>query len=166
CLGSALRWQRQDRRCPYLLAAPQARRVGHQSAVSPHSARGRSASRRPRCHHSRRRVESALRLHFGRRRARARIRRTMAFMAAVVTGAVVLAFCIPLAVFVRSVAYDRAIDNADLEARSLAAELSMVNSAAAVERLLLLADGAADTTPATVYLRNGQIFGRLRGTPG
>ena len=90
----------------------------------------------------------------------------MAFMAAVVTGAVVLAFCIPLAVFVRSVAYDRAIDNADLEARSLAAELSMVNSAAALERLLLLADGAADTTPATVYLRNGQIFGRLRGTPG
>jgi len=86
-------------------------------------------------------------------------------MAAVVTAAVVLAFCIPLAFFVRSVAYDRAIDNAELEARSLAAELSTVNSLTAVERLALIADGAADTTPVTVYLRNGQVFGRLPGTP-
>ena len=86
-------------------------------------------------------------------------------MAAVVTAAVVLAFCIPLAFFVRSVAYDRAIDSAELEARSLAAELSTVTSPAEVERLALIADGAADRTPATVYLRNGQVFGRLSGTP-
>jgi CHASE2 domain-containing sensor protein len=46
-----------------------------------------------------------------------RIRRRLALVAAVVTAAVVLAFCVPLAIFVRSVAYDRAVDSAELEAQ-------------------------------------------------
>jgi len=89
----------------------------------------------------------------------------MAFMAAVVTATVVLAFCIPLSLFVRSVAYDRAIDGAELEARSLAAELLTVSDRATVERLTRLANGAAGT-PATIYLANGLVLGAPAGAPG
>jgi len=86
-------------------------------------------------------------------------------MAAVVTATVVLAFCIPLSLFVRSVAYDRAIDGAELEARSLAAELLTVSDRATVERLTRLANGAAGT-PATIYLANGLVLGAPAGAPG
>lgn len=86
-------------------------------------------------------------------------------MAAVVTSAVVLAFCIPLSLFVRSVAYDRAIDGAELQARSLAAELVTVNDRPAIERLARLASGAA-STPAAVYLANGQVAGVTPLSPG
>ena len=48
---------------------------------------------------------------------RPRIRRRLAVITTVVTGTVVLAFCIPLAFFVRAIAYDRAIDAAELQAR-------------------------------------------------
>jgi len=82
----------------------------------------------------------------------------MAFMAAVVTGTVVLAFCIPLALYVRSVAYDRAVDGADVEARSLAAELFNVRDLPTIERLTRLANGAAPGTPATVYLADGRVL--------
>jgi signal transduction histidine kinase len=88
----------------------------------------------------------------------------MALMAAVVTGAVVLAFCIPLSLFVRSVAYDRAVDGADLQARTLAAELATVTSQATILRLTRQANVAARSTPAAVYLANGQVVGAA-GTP-
>jgi signal transduction histidine kinase len=94
-----------------------------------------------------------------RSRGRPRIRRRMALMAAVVTGAVVLAFCIPLSLFVRSVAYDRAVDGAEVQARSLAAELVTVADRATIERLARQANGAASQTPATVYLASGQAIG-------
>jgi len=83
----------------------------------------------------------------------------MALMAAVVTGAVVLAFCIPLSLFVRSVAYDRAIDGADLQARTLAAELVTVTAQATVLRLTQRANVAARSTPAAVYLADGHVVG-------
>ena len=90
------------------------------------------AARRPRQRRRRRGTASGgdLKMARARSRSRARIRRKMAFMAAVVTGTVVLAFCIPLALYVRSVAYDRAVDGADVEARSLAAELFNVRDLA------------------------------------
>jgi signal transduction histidine kinase len=86
---------------------------------------------------------------------RPRIRRRLALIAAVATGTVMLAFCIPLAFFVRSVAYDRAVDNAELQARSLAAELAGVHDPAAIGRITRQANSAANSR-ATVYLSPGQ----------
>jgi two-component system, OmpR family, KDP operon response regulator KdpE len=82
---------------------------------------------------------------------RPRIRRRLAVITAVVTGTVVLAFCIPLAFFVRAIAYDRAIDAAELQARSLAAELVAVRDPAAIGRIAAQANSAA-SSPATVLL--------------
>lgn len=72
----------------------------------------------------------------------------------VATGTVMLAFCIPLAFFVRSVTYDRAIDAAELQARSLAAELAAVRDPVAITRIAGQANSAASSR-ATVYLANG-----------
>ncbi|MGA3354214.1 MAG: HAMP domain-containing sensor histidine kinase [Acidimicrobiales bacterium] len=85
-------------------------------------------------------------------------------MAAVVTGVVVLIFCIPLAFFVRSVATDRAIDGASLEASSLAAELYTVKDRPTMARLTSSANEAAET-PVTVYLVDGQVLGAVSGSP-
>jgi signal transduction histidine kinase len=82
---------------------------------------------------------------------RPRIRRRLAVITAVVTGTVVLAFCIPLAFFVRAIAYDRAIDAAELQARSLAAELVAVRDPAAIGRIVAQANSAA-SSPAIVFL--------------
>ena len=85
-------------------------------------------------------------------------------MAAVVTGTVVLIFCIPLAFFVRSVAYDRAIDGANLEASSLAAELYTVKDRPTMVRLTRSANEAAET-PVAVYLADGEVLGAVPGSP-
>ncbi len=85
-------------------------------------------------------------------------------MAAVVTGTVVVAFCIPLTLFITSVANDRAIDGAELEARSLAAELTAVSDHATIERLARQENVVASTS-ATVYLVNGQMLGARPGAP-
>jgi signal transduction histidine kinase len=87
---------------------------------------------------------------------RPRIRRRLALIAAVATGAVMLAFCIPLAFFVRTVAYDRAIDAAELQARSLAAELSGVHGQVAIDRIARQANSAA-VSHATVFLTRGRV---------
>jgi signal transduction histidine kinase len=79
-------------------------------------------------------------------------------MAAAVTTTVVLAFCIPLAFYVRNVAYDRAIDSAELQARSLAATLEGVNTSNEAARALAAANAAA-ITPAAVVLSTGQWMG-------
>ena len=91
---------------------------------------------------------------------RPRIRRRLALISAVATGTVMLAFCIPLSFAVRSVAYDRAIDVAQLQARSLAAELATASNRAAVVNLARRANSAAPTM-ASVYLASGHIVGRL-----
>ncbi len=90
-----------------------------------------------------------------RQAGRPRIRRRLALIAAVATGTVMLAFCVPLAFFVRTVAYDRAIDAAELQARSLAAELAGVTSQATIERIAGQANSAA-MSRATVYLTGGR----------
>src|SRR5215469_2019155 len=86
---------------------------------------------------------------------RPRIRRRLALITAVATGTVLLAFCLPLAFFVRTVAYDRGIDAAELQARSLAAELAGVRDQVAIARIARQANSAA-VSRATVYLANGR----------
>lgn len=86
---------------------------------------------------------------------RPRIRRRLALIATAATGTVMLAFCVPLAFFVRTVAYDRAIDAAELQARSLAAELAGVTSNVTIMRIVRQANGAA-VSRATVYLADGR----------
>jgi signal transduction histidine kinase len=88
----------------------------------------------------------------------------MAVMAATVTATIVLVFCIPLAFFVRSIAYDRAIDGANLEASSLAAELYTVKDRPTMVRLTSSANEAAET-PLIVYLADGEVLGAVPGSP-
>lgn len=88
---------------------------------------------------------------------RPRIRRRLALIAAAATGTVMLAFCVPLAFFVRTVAYDRAIDAAELQARSLGAELSGVRDLATISRIARQANSAA-VSHATVYLTGGRAI--------
>ena len=95
---------------------------------------------------------------------RPRIRRRLALIAAIATGTVMLAFCLPLAFFVRSVAYDRAVDAAELQARSLAAELASVHDAAVIGRIARQANSAADS-PATVYLADGHAIAGSADAP-
>jgi len=71
-----------------------------------------------------------------------------------------LAFCIPLSFVVRSLAYDRAIDTAELEARTLAAELATAHDAAAIVKLARQANSAAADT-ASVYLASGHTASGL-----
>ena len=71
-----------------------------------------------------------------------------------------LAFCIPLSFVVRSLAYDRAIDTAELEARTLAAELATAHDTAAIVKLARQANSAAANT-ASVYLANGHTASGL-----
>ena len=71
-----------------------------------------------------------------------------------------LAFCIPLSFVVRSLAYDRAIDTAEFQARTLAAELATADDAAAIVKLARQANSAATNT-ASVYLTNGHTASGL-----
>jgi signal transduction histidine kinase len=89
---------------------------------------------------------------------RPRIRRRLALIAAIATGTVMLAFCIPLALYVRTAAYDRAVDGAQLQARSIAAELSTVRDRAGVAHLVRQANSAS-VTKATAYLSDGVRIG-------
>jgi len=89
---------------------------------------------------------------------RPRIRRRLALNATIATGTVMLAFCIPLAFFVRNVAYDRAIDGAEVGAHALAAELANVSGTANVARLVRQAN-TVSATPVTVYLASGRRIG-------
>src|SRR5215469_2510484 len=95
-----------------------------------------------------------------RARRRPRIRRRLALISAVATSTVMLAFCIPLSFVVRSLAYDRAIDTAELQARTLAAELATAHDTADVVKLARQANSAAANT-ASVYLASGHTVGGL-----
>jgi len=85
------------------------------------------------------------------------IRRRLATLVALVTIAVVLLFCIPLAFYIRSIAYDRAIDSAELQAHSIAAVLAPIDETASVARVLREANAAA-STPAFAYLAGGGVL--------
>ncbi len=82
----------------------------------------------------------------------------MALIAAIATGTVMLVFCVPLALYVRTNAYDRAVDGAELQARSLAAELAAVNDKPGITRIVRQAN-TASTAAATAYLSGGARIG-------
>ena len=82
----------------------------------------------------------------------------MALIAAIATGTVILVFCVPLAFYVRTNAYDRAVDAAELQARSLAAELSTIRDKPSIARIVRQANSAA-TAGATAYLSGGVRIG-------
>jgi signal transduction histidine kinase len=85
------------------------------------------------------------------------MRRRLAIAAVGLTSAVVLAFCVPLALVVRYLAIQRAVDSAELESRSLAAVLATGDQriiAAVVNQA-----NASSSTPAAVYLPNGEVVG-------
>ncbi len=95
----------------------------------------------------------------GRPRTAGRIGRSLVVQAAIVTVAVVLAFCIPLALYVRTVAYDRAIDSAEAQTRSLAAVLASAPTRVAATRLVRGAATAGEE-PAFAYLQGGGVIGK------
>ena len=82
----------------------------------------------------------------------------MALIAAIATGTVILVFCVPLAFYVRTNAYDRAVDAAELQARSLAAELTTIRYKPGIARIVRQANSAA-TAAATAYLSGGVRIG-------
>ena len=86
------------------------------------------------------------------------MRRRLALLAAAVTSAVVLAFCLPLAFVVRTLAYDRGLNAAELQARTLAVVLATVNNPNTIADIVASAD-VSTSNPATVYLPQGQIIG-------
>jgi signal transduction histidine kinase len=82
----------------------------------------------------------------------------MALIAAIATGTVILVFCVPLALYVRTNVYDRAVDTAELQARSLAAELTTVRDKPSIARIVRQANSAA-SAGATAYLSGGVRIG-------
>ncbi len=85
------------------------------------------------------------------------MRRRLAIAAAGLTSAVVLAFCVPLALVVRYLAIQRAVDSAELESRSLAAVLSTGDEQ--IIPTVVARANASSSTPAAVYLPSGAVVG-------
>lgn len=92
----------------------------------------------------------------------ARIRRRLALIAAISTGTVMLAFCLPLAFIVRNVTYDRALDKAELASRLLATEVAQTSSQAAAMSLIRQAIGRSHR-PISVILPSGVTLGTPLG---
>jgi signal transduction histidine kinase len=88
------------------------------------------------------------------------VRRRLQLLVLATTSAVVLAFLVPLALLLRTLAEDRAIAAATVQANSLAAEVS-TDPNPDPDRLRLLVDRAAATTgtPVTVVLPDGSTIG-------
>ena len=89
------------------------------------------------------------------------MRRRLALVSAAVTAMVVLAFVVPLAGLVRSLARDRVLVTAEREAQTQAQALSVVLPEAGVEgaRLLVGAGSLSDDQLLTVALPDGSMLG-------
>lgn len=88
------------------------------------------------------------------------MRRQLALMATATTSMVVLAFLIPLAILVQTTVRDRALNSAELEARSLAPVLATERdpaSAAAAVRSV----NDAGSGQVTVFLADGSVLGHF-----
>lgn len=87
------------------------------------------------------------------------MRRRLAILAAASTSMVVIAFVVPLALLVQTVARDRAINAAETEARSLAPVLAAVRDEKTLEDVI---DSTADTNAGTltVFMPDGRVLGR------
>ncbi|MGH9040130.1 MAG: HAMP domain-containing protein [Acidimicrobiia bacterium] len=87
------------------------------------------------------------------------MRRRLVLLAAANTVMVALAFLVPLAVLVRTLARDRALNAAELEAQSLAPALSLTQEAAALE-VAILATTAGKAGRLVIFLPDGTRVGR------
>jgi len=81
-------------------------------------------------------------------------------MAAATTSMVVLAFLIPLAILVQTVVRDRALNAAELEARSLAPLLATEHDSAILQSAINSVSSGADQM--TVFLADGTVLGHVR----
>ena len=88
------------------------------------------------------------------------MRRRLALTAAMVTGMIVLAFCIPLGRMIQVVAANRALEAAKLESRSLAGAISAVSGQPETIAQLVEQADAGSARPVTVYLPDGTVLGR------
>jgi signal transduction histidine kinase len=89
------------------------------------------------------------------------MRRRLVLLAAANTVMVALAFLVPLAVLVRTLARDRALNAAELEAQSLAPALSLTQEPAALE-VAVLATTAGSDGRLVIFLPDGTRVGKPR----
>jgi len=87
------------------------------------------------------------------------VRARLALTAAAVTAMIVLAFCIPLARLIQTVATNRALDAAKLESRSLGGAISAVPGQPDTVAQLVEQANAGNPRPTTVYLPDGTVLG-------
>lgn len=89
------------------------------------------------------------------------MRRRILLLVAATTSAVVLAFVIPLCLLVRTMAADRALAEADQEARNVAVLVSSLHDSEVLEDAVATTD-ARSVGATTVVLPDGQMLGRDR----
>ena len=86
------------------------------------------------------------------------MRRQLALASLAVTSMVVLAFVVPLALLVRSVAADRALNSAEREAQTLAPTLATISDPATLRQLVEGTDASAEGD-LSVFLADGTVLG-------
>ena len=87
------------------------------------------------------------------------MRKRLALLAAATTSMVVIAFVVPLALLVQTVARDRAISTAETEARSLAPVIAAVHDETTLDSVIE-STAATNTGSLTVFMPDGRIIGR------
>jgi signal transduction histidine kinase len=87
------------------------------------------------------------------------MRRQIGLLTAATTSAVVLAFVIPLCLLVRTLAEDRALANADQEARNVAILVSGLHADPALARLVAQVDARSESARTSVLMADGRTLG-------
>src|SRR5216684_5658855 len=88
------------------------------------------------------------------------MRRQLALMATATTSMVVVAFLIPLAFLVQTIVRDRALNSAELEARSLAPVLATERDTASLAAAVKSVSDAG-SGQVTVFLADGSVLGHV-----
>ena len=86
------------------------------------------------------------------------MRRQLALMAAATTAMVVIAFLVPLGLAVQTIAANEALNDAEVQARSLAPTIATVSDTVALEQLVRSAN-ATSTGPLSVFMPDGRVLG-------
>ncbi len=86
------------------------------------------------------------------------MRRQLALTVAAIAALIVLAFLVPLAILIRSIAEDRALNAAERSAQTLAPVLATVTEPAAVDEVVT-GINAGDVGTITVFLPDGTVLG-------
>ncbi len=87
------------------------------------------------------------------------MRRQIGWLTAATTSAVVLAFVIPLCLLVRTLAEDRALANADQEARNVAILVSGLHSDPKLARLVSRVDERSPEASTSLLMSDGRVLG-------